>query len=69
MPPSGQRASLGRFVSESWGELRKVQWPTGQQVVQGTLVVGFVTAVFGIYLTVVDFLVVKGVNYVDKLLS
>jgi preprotein translocase SecE subunit len=53
-PPSGQRTSMSRFVAESWAELRKTQWPTGQQVAQGTLVVGFVTLVFALYLALVD---------------
>ena len=59
-PPSGQgSASPRRFVQESWGELRKVQWPTGQQVLQGTLVVGFVTVAFALYLSIIDQVVLR----------
>lgn len=57
------------FVRESIAELRKVQWPTGGQVVQGTIVVGFVTAVIALYLFLVDQVAVQLVNRLDKLLS
>ena len=57
LPPSdGQKVGARRFVRESWAELRKVQWPTRQQVAQGTLVVGVVTAVFAAYVSLVDFI-------------
>lgn len=57
IPPSGggQRTGARRFVRESWAELRKVQWPTRQQVATGTLVVGVVTAVLALYISAVDF--------------
>jgi preprotein translocase SecE subunit len=64
-PPSGQRTTVRRFVAESIAELRKVQWPTRAQVVQGTLVVGFVTLVFGIYLTIVDTAASRIVQQID----
>jgi preprotein translocase SecE subunit len=54
------------FVRESWGELRKVQWPTRQQVAQGTLVVGVVTIVFAVYLSLIDQVAVRIVNQIDK---
>jgi preprotein translocase SecE subunit len=44
--------------------MRKVQWPTRQQVATGTLVVGVVTAVFALYISVVDFV---GLEAVKKL--
>lgn len=64
-PPSGgQRTGARRFLRESWAEMRKVQWPTRQQVATGTLVVGVVTAVFALYISVVDFV---GLEAVKKL--
>lgn len=65
-PPSGQRTSMSRFVAEAWAELRKTQWPSGQQVAQGTLVVGFVTAVFAIYLAICDLGSSHLVHFIDK---
>jgi preprotein translocase subunit SecE len=50
----GQRRTPGggarRFVAESWGELKKVEWPRQQQVLQGTAVVLIACLIVGIYL-------------------
>ena len=40
----------GRFVKESWGELKKVEWPGRGQVVQGTIVVLIACVIVGAYL-------------------
>ena len=71
MPPQsgGQRVGAARFFRESWAELRKVQWPTSQQVVQGTIVVAVFTISFAIFLTVVDYGAVRLVRELDKLLT
>ena len=39
-----------RFVRESWGELKKVEWPNRAQVIQGTIVVIIACAVVGAFL-------------------
>ena len=55
---TGQRRVPGtggrRFVSESWGELRKVEWPTQAQVIQGTVVVLIACLIVGVYLYASD---------------
>lgn len=43
---------LGRFFKNSWGELKKVQWPTAKTVLKNTgivlaVVVFFAVLVFG----------------------
>jgi preprotein translocase subunit SecE len=38
------------FVVESWGELKKVDWPKRPQVVQGTIVVLIACLIIGVYL-------------------
>jgi preprotein translocase subunit SecE len=43
-----------RFIAESWGELRKVEWPTQSHVVQGTLVVLIACVIVGTYIWVAD---------------
>src|SRR5918911_3875423 len=43
-----------RFVAESWGELKKVDWPGQSQVIQGTVVVLIACLIVGIYLYVND---------------
>ena len=42
------------FVRESWEELQKVEWPSQNQVVQGTIVVLVAVAIVGVYLWVAD---------------
>ncbi len=50
VPGGGAR----RFLGESWGELKKVDWPGQNQVVQGTVVVLIACAIVGTYLWVAD---------------
>jgi preprotein translocase SecE subunit len=50
------------FIQGSWAELRRVQWPDRQQVVQATgVVLGFV-ALTGVFLGVADLIAGKLVN-------
>ena len=42
------------FIAESWAELKKVEWPGQNQVVQGTIVVLVACFVVGIYLYLND---------------
>ncbi len=49
-----EAAQRGRFVRESWGELKKVEWPGRNQVMQGTIVVIIACAIVGAYLWVAD---------------
>ena len=44
----------GKFVRESWGELKKVEWPNQRQVLTGTLVVLIACGIVGAYLYVAD---------------
>ena len=52
--PRGERAVPGggarRFVSESWGELKKVEWPGQNQLIQGVAVVLIACLIVGIFL-------------------
>ncbi len=50
IPGSGTK----RFLGESWGELRKVEWPGQSQVIQGTVVVLIACAIIGSYLYLAD---------------
>ena len=51
--PKEDRGSK-RFVAESWGELKKVEWPTQSHVVQGTLVVIIACIIVGTYIWFAD---------------
>ena len=58
-PPSTQTGrreprERGRFVRESWAELKKVEWPSRSQVVQGTIVVIIACVIVGTYLYAAD---------------
>jgi preprotein translocase subunit SecE len=44
----------GNFVRDSWAELKKVEWPGQNQVIQGTVVVLVACLVVGAYLYVND---------------
>ena len=44
----------GSFVHESWAELKKVEWPGQNQVIQGTVVVLIACLVVGAYLYLND---------------
>ena len=54
-PPEERRRSWrSNFVAESWAELKKVEWPGQNQVIQGTVVVLIACAVVGVYLYLND---------------
>jgi preprotein translocase subunit SecE len=46
LPGSGAK----RFVAESWAELKKVEWPRQNQLIQGVVVVLVACIVVGVYL-------------------
>ena len=50
----GQPRRRGRFVHESVAELRKVEWPNRQHVIQGTVAVIIACLVVGAYLWGID---------------
>ena len=43
-----------RFAQESWSELRKVTWPTQEQVIRLTLLVILISALISVYIFVFD---------------
>jgi preprotein translocase subunit SecE len=45
---------LRRFIDEAWSELKKVSWPTREQVRNLTVLVFVVSFVVGLYITVLD---------------
>jgi preprotein translocase subunit SecE len=53
---------LIRYFKESRLELKKVVWPTREEVVTSTKVVLVSTAIFALVLGLVDFLLVQGVD-------
>jgi preprotein translocase subunit SecE len=45
---------IRRFIDEAWSELKKVSWPTREQVRNLTVLVFAVSFAVGIYITVLD---------------
>src|SRR5262245_11537125 len=46
VPGGGAR----RFIGESWAELKKVEWPTQNQLIQGVVVVLIACLIVGVFL-------------------
>jgi preprotein translocase SecE subunit len=47
-------SALVRFVQESWGELKKVEWPSQHALISGTIVVMMACLIVGFYLWLND---------------
>ena len=45
---------IRRYLDEVWSELRKVSWPTREQVRNLTVLVFAISFVVGVYITVLD---------------
>jgi preprotein translocase subunit SecE len=45
---------LRRFIDEAWSELKKVTWPTREQVRNLTVLVFTISLVVGVYITLLD---------------
>ena len=55
--PAGEVPGAARrfgFIGESWAELKKVEWPNQNQVIQGTVVVLVACTIAGVYLWLND---------------
>ncbi len=59
-----EAAQRGRFIRESWAELKKVEWPNQAQVVTGTAVVLIACAIVGGYLWVNDLIWQRVVQWI-----
>lgn len=51
------------FFQDSYAELRKVVWPSREEVGSSTKVVIVSVALFAAILGIVDFLLVRGIDY------
>ena len=58
-----KQGRLGKFLSKSWSELKKVTWPDFKTVVQNTGIVLLVVLFFGLIIFGVD----MGLNALIKL--
>jgi preprotein translocase subunit SecE len=58
---------IRRFVQESWSELKKVTWPTREQVRNLTVLVFVISAVIGAYIAFFDLLFSEAIRIVAQL--
>jgi preprotein translocase subunit SecE len=54
--------NVWRFASDARTEVRKVVWPTRQETIQTTLIVMFVVLLMGIFLWLVDMMLLSVVR-------
>ena len=57
---------LRRYFAEVWSELKKVSWPTREQVRNLTVLVFAISFVVGLYITVLDVVFRGIVGFVAK---
>jgi preprotein translocase subunit SecE len=55
---------LRRYFQESWSELKKVAWPTRDQVRNLTVLVFIVSAAIGVFIAVWDFVFTTLVRFI-----
>lgn len=53
---------IAQFFKDSYGELKKVVWPSKDSVIASTKVVLVSTLIVAFFLGVVDFLLVRGID-------
>jgi preprotein translocase subunit SecE len=53
-----------RFFKESYGELKKVTWPSREEVVSSTKVVLVSVVLIALALGLVDFLIFRGIDLI-----
>jgi len=55
---------IRRFFDESWSELKKVSWPTRDQVRNLTVLVFAVSAAIGVFIAAWDFVFTEAVRLI-----
>ncbi len=55
---------LRRYLQESWSELKKVAWPTRDQVRNLTVLVFIVSAAIGIFIAVWDLVFTEVIKFI-----
>jgi preprotein translocase subunit SecE len=56
---------LRRYFQESWSELKKVAWPTRDQVRNLTVLVFVVSAAIGVFIAVWDFVFTEVIRLIN----
>jgi preprotein translocase subunit SecE len=53
-PRAARGGGVRGFIAESWAELKKVEWPTQNQLIQGVVVVLIACVIVGVFLYTAD---------------
>ncbi len=59
-------SKIVQFFKDSYAELRKVVWPTREDVLASTKVVIVSTVIFAFCLGLLDFLLVRGIDFLFR---
>lgn len=59
--------STGRYLSEVWSELKKVQWPTPEELKAFTVMVIVAIIAVGVYVGVLDMLLSRASEFIFRL--
>ncbi len=54
------------FLQETYDELRKVTWPTRDEVIRLTLVVIFISVLIGVYIGGIDYILTQVIGLILK---
>ena len=60
---------IRRFLQEAWSELKKVTWPTLDQVRTLTILVFVISLVVGAYITVLDVAFTQAVALLEEVIG
>ena len=61
--PRGERTSPGQFVREVRGELRKVAWPSREEILRYSVIVFITVVVMTGFVALIDWLSTEGILY------
>ena len=64
--PRGWWDNSRNFLTEVRNEMRRVTWPSRKEVYATTVVVILTSIFFGVYLSVVDFLLNSGISWIYR---
>jgi preprotein translocase subunit SecE len=62
-------ARIRRYIEESYSELKKVTWPTREQVRNLTVLVFAISAVIGVFIAGVDAVFTAAVRFLNDLVA
>ena len=60
--------SIRQYITESWSELKKVTWPTREQVRNLTILVFVISGIFGVYMWFWDTLWTAALRFITDVL-